>query len=38
MQAKYPRNKLFSNLTPLLQNAAPFKENWEDGSFYLDAA
>lgn len=32
-----PLEKLFPNLAPLLANAAPFKENWEEGSFYYEA-
>ena len=36
MQAEYPLEKLFHNLTPLLSNPAPFKQDWEDGSFYFE--
>lgn len=32
-----PLDKLFHNLTPLLANEAPFKENWEDSSYYFEA-
>jgi ubiquitin-activating enzyme E1 C len=33
-----PKSRVFDNLTPLLVNHAPFKANWEEGSFYIEAA